>query len=233
MVKKPITITLALCAVAIPSLTAITGAASAAKFYIEGKELTSKETVKVTTTAPLVLEGTVTSAGYGKIECEQMNAQPKLPVFHNKEEEIEWNRKYPLPTIESTSKGTWSKGMFLEGCKMVEPASCSIVSNLIANPREQALLLSPTGALSYKFTSESGFFLTYTVRGCAAEGIMSIQGSPECKWAQPETAAVTHKCEFTATSGSTLTAGAHEMIMKASNQYELAGANAGKKWSMR
>jgi hypothetical protein len=225
-------VALALCAVAITSLAATVASASAAKFYIEGKELTSKETINVTTTKPVVLAGGVVT-GYGKIECEQLSARPKPPVFHNKEEETEWNRAHPLPTIEGASKGTWAKGMYLSGCVMREPSTCNVASPLEAAPTEQTVLGS-SEPLSYSFTDSSGTFMTYLVSGCAVEGYISIKGSPECTWAQAGILAVTHKCEFTATSGSALIgAGLREVVMTGAIQYELAGTNAGKKWNMR
>jgi hypothetical protein len=224
-------IALALCAAAITSLAATAGAASAAKFYIEGKEVTSKETVNVTSTTPILLEGGIAPlVTHGKIECEQLAARPKQPEFRNKEEEVEWNRNNPLPTIESLSKGTWAKGMHLYGCKMIEPTTCKVATTINAFPTEQTLLGSGE-ALSYSFTEPAGYFATYAVTGCSVEGKLTIVGGPECKWSLPGTLAATHKCEFTTTSGSKMS-GDGEVVLLGTIQFELAGTNAGKKWNM-
>jgi hypothetical protein len=211
----------------------IASASATAQWHIEGKELTGKETVNVTSTTPVVFRGTLVPLGgpANKLECEKVAARPQPPTFHYKEEEEEWYRKHPLPSIESLTKGTWPHGMYFSGCRMVEPNLCK-VSNILEGSTTEQNIVGSDEAMYYKFINTAGF-MSYTVTGCASEGKMFIEGDPQCKWPfTTQNLAATHTCEFTTASGSTLRSKG-EITMTGVIQFELAGINAGKKWNIR
>jgi hypothetical protein len=210
----------------------VAGASAAPLWRINGSTVTGEETVKITSTGTVKLEGWLaTNVEHGTITCESAGS-PIPPVFHEPAEEIQWYRQHPRPTIAGSGAGSWQ--IALAGCKFTQPATCHLGSErLTSGVLTSALADEGTNSVYDKFGTDSQEFLTYSFGGCNSEGHLTITGAPRCKIVEPGVEAVVKHCEFTATSGSTLKSVLRPVTFTATINMELSGANAGKHWTAR
>jgi hypothetical protein len=212
---------------AIMIMAPIAGASASPTWKIEGTPFKGEETLKIASTGPVTLQGDLVYGGANsKITCESLGT-PTPPKFGEPREEQEWYKKHS-PKIVNSTEGQWE--MTFTGCKFTEPG-CGIASSLEGRDGPSLLADEGTNTVADKFGTDTQTFLSYTARGCAGEGIYNVKGAPRCKIVQPGIGSVIKQCEFSATSGSTLTAGGYPAVLTGTVNMELAGVNKGKKWT--
>jgi hypothetical protein len=128
------------------------------------------------------------------------------------------------------------------GVSVVEPAGCTVASELTTNPLTDELIMDPSGGTATfdKFLTDKNAegkevpFITIKVSGCAAAGSYPVKGTQVGRTNDTGVSAASQPLTFNATEqktgGGTLSLGSETATLTGSATNTLSGANAGKPW---
>jgi hypothetical protein len=195
--------------VALALSAAVASAASAASpaWWVAGTVLKAGEQ-QALAEATTVTEAFVIKTTKGTVKCPSLRLEKSL--------------------IEG-EKARSDHAMILEGCQDVTQPSCTV--GTIKFKPLSSVLEGETGKLKLNFKPTSGEEVTtITISGSGCEATIPITGTMACNYPGVETEAVSHKLEFTASSGSKLKAFGSEAELKGNVTFKLVSE---KMWSAR
>lgn len=201
------------------SAFAAASAMASPAWQVEGKTLAGSESLKLTANTPLKAKSEVRGEKIFELECENRETGENPTALSES------------ATITAPTKGE-VRNLVLKKCHYLVGSKCSI--GQIHSTLKIGLGLESTEGkepVFTKFTPETeNVFLQWSTQSCAGEGTYTVKGSARCQLHEASTQQIVKQCEFTATSGSSLTYGLNPVTFTGTVNMELAGTNKGKKW---